>query len=77
MDEFVKSETGRILLSIIWGLGIAALFRKICGDGADCIIIKGPNPNKIKQNYYNLSKGKCIRYEPYYTNCKTNAIEQI
>ena len=73
MDEFLKSHTGKILISIIWGLGIAALFRNVC-KGTDCIVIKGPNPNEIKQNIYKIpinDKGqyKCVRFIPYYSSC--------
>ena len=38
--DIIHRETGRIFLSIILGLGLAALFRKSC-EGDNCIIIEG------------------------------------
>lgn len=74
MDQFFKTKTGKILISIIWGLGIAALFRSVC-TGPDCILIRGPNPNQIKNQHFKIptnSNGqyKCVRFVPYYSACK-------
>ena len=30
INNFLNSKNGRILISIVWGLGLAALFRKVC-----------------------------------------------
>ena len=41
IGKILKSKHGKIIISIIWGLGLAALFRKVC-EGRNCIVIKGP-----------------------------------
>ena len=41
LKSLAKSDKGKTIISIIVGLGLAALFRKVCND-RDCIIIKGP-----------------------------------
>ena len=41
VGDLFKDSKGKIILSIIWGLGLAALFRKVC-KGRDCIIINIP-----------------------------------
>ena len=55
---FFKDErTNTIILSVIWGFGIAALFRKVCDDNK-CIVIKAPNNmndyHQENKNYYPL-----------------------
>ena len=53
MLKFLKRDIGRIIISIIWGFGLATLFRKIC-KGKNCIILKAPEPKEIKKKYINL-----------------------
>ena len=65
--DTLNSDTGNIIISIIWGLGLSALFRKVC-VGRNCIIIKGPNPHKIKKQIYKFNN-KCYKYTPYIVNC--------
>ena len=75
MNRLIKSmnsETGRIIISIIWGLGLAALFRKVC-VGRNCIVIKGPNSKEIKKRIYKYND-KCYKYTPYATKCGKKSI---
>ena len=53
-----------ILISLIWGFGLALLFRKACQNDT-CIIIKPPEnfPDKIK------SGNKCYALKRYSTDC--------
>ena len=39
VDRLFKNKSGMILISIIWGLGLAALFKKVC-KGRNCVIVK-------------------------------------
>jgi len=39
-DNMTKDKYGKIIISVIWGLGLAALFRRVC-EGRNCIVIKG------------------------------------
>ena len=61
--------TGKLIISIILGLGIAALFRKVCND-RDCIVIKGPNIKETESNIYAFD-GRCYKYKAKATKCKT------
>ena len=36
-----REEINSIIISVIWGLGVASLFRKICKN--KCIVIRVPN----------------------------------
>ena len=66
--DFFTSPSGRIIISIIWGLGIAALFRKIC-QGPDCVVIQGPDPNIIREKTFKIGDKKCVQFTPYYVDC--------
>jgi hypothetical protein len=66
VPDFFRSETGRIIVSIIVGLGLASMFRKVCKG--NCIIVKGPNTSDIQKHYYKMD-GECYKYTPYATPC--------
>ena len=67
-QNLISSKEGNIIISIIWGLGLATLFKKAC-VGRNCIIIKSPSLKKIKNNIYNFD-GKCYKFTPKITKCK-------
>ncbi len=49
---FDDERTNTIIISIIWGLGIASIFRKICNNNK-CIVIKAPSN---MDSYYQKKK---------------------
>ena len=54
VEDFLSNDKGKIIISIIWGLGLAALFRKVC-KGRNCIVIKGPKPQELEKiKFFNL-----------------------
>ena len=53
------SEKIKLIVSIILGLGIASLFKKVC-EGRNCIIIKGPSINEVESNTYKFNRGHNI-----------------
>ncbi len=68
INDFTDSNQGRIIISIIWGLGLATLFRRVC-KGRDCIVIKAPDPKELENKVYKFDK-KCYRFNPEVTSCK-------
>jgi hypothetical protein len=64
----LKDKRIQILISIVWGLGIAMLFRKSC-NGRTCIIIKGPKPEDMNDKIYSFND-KCYKYTAKTTSCK-------
>lgn len=68
MIKFFNTLMGRIIISIIWGLGLSCLFRKVC-KGRNCIIYKAPDNNIIKKNIYKYDK-KCYKFNTEITDCK-------
>ena len=67
LKKISKTDTGKTIISIIIGLGISALFRKVCND-RNCIIIKGPPIENIENNIYSFD-GKCYEYKAKSTSC--------
>ena len=37
LEKYIHTRTGRIILSIVLGLGVASLFRSVC-KGRNCIL---------------------------------------
>lgn len=72
-QKILKDKTGRIILSILWGLGLAALFAKTC-NSRNCIIYTASNPITIGESIYKYND-KCYKYTPSTTQCTTDAIE--
>ena len=72
-SKFFKNEYTKIILGILWGLGIACIFRSAC-NGRKCIIYKAPKPSDVENNIYGFDK-KCYVYKPERVPCTNNAIE--
>jgi hypothetical protein len=72
-NKLFKNEYTKIILGILWGLGLACIFRKAC-NGRNCIIYKAPNVKDIENNIYGFDK-KCYTYKSESVPCTDNAIE--
>lgn len=57
--SFFYSKTGIVLTSIIWGFGLAAMFRRVCKDRS-CIVIRAPNPEWMQKQVME-SDNKCYK----------------
>jgi hypothetical protein len=73
--NLIKHKNGRKMMSILWGLGLAALFKTVC-KGRDCIIYTSNSPLKIKKKIYKHNE-KCYKYDTEFTKCDENPIEHI
>ena len=71
LGKFVHTETGRIIMSILLGFGLASLFRTIC-KYKDCLIFRAPPLEQFKDKIYK-SNGKCVKYTPVSTKCSINS----
>lgn len=70
IENILDNRTGQIIISIILGLGLAVMFSSAC-IGRNCYIIKGPNPNVMKDKVYQFDK-QCYQFNPYVSGCKKN-----
>ena len=67
-----KNPNIRIVFSIIWGIGLASLFRRVC-KGRSCIVYRAPLPEDIKGKTFRFNN-KCYNYEPRMVKCEGNDI---
>jgi hypothetical protein len=67
LKKFFENKTGKYMLSIILGIGIASLFRKVC-KGTNCIVYKAPPLEEIKDNIFKYDN-QCYKYNPVLTKC--------
>lgn len=67
LSKFVNSVTGRNLMSIILGLGLATFFRQMC-SGKNCIITKAPPLEEIEDKIYKFDN-KCYKLEKNAEKC--------
>ena len=70
LDKFVHSPTGKIIMSIILGIGLATFFRAVC-KGKKCRIISAPPINELEDQTYKFDE-KCYKLEKNVINCKIN-----
>jgi hypothetical protein len=70
ITDLFKTNVGKIIISCIWGLALATIFRYSC-DGKNCsiVIYKGPDYKEISQNVYNYGTKDCYKYKPVITSC--------
>ena len=70
LKRLIYSDVGRIVISIILGLGLATLFRKVCKE-RDCLVFHAPKLDKIKNQVFKF-KDKCYKFEEEIENCDDN-----
>ena len=70
LRRLIYGDVGKIVISVLLGLGLATLFRKVCKD-RDCIIFKAPDIKKIKNQIFKFD-GKCYKFEENIEKCNQN-----
>jgi hypothetical protein len=68
--RLLHTKTGVVVISILLGLGLATIFRKVCKD-KDCIIFKGPVITDVVDKTYKHGE-KCYKYTIHPTTCNPN-----
>jgi len=67
--RMLNSETGRLFISILLGLGLATLFRKVCTD-KNCVTFNGPVLKEVEGKTFQFSDS-CYKYELKPTKCES------
>jgi hypothetical protein len=70
LDKFVHSQTGKIIMSIILGIGLATFFRAVC-KGRQCRVISSPPMEEIDDQTYKFNE-KCYKFEKNSISCTNN-----
>ena len=68
IDRLFYDETGQIIVSALFGLALALLFRRICKD--NCVIYSSPDIQDIERNIFNLEI-TCYKYKSYQVKCNS------
>jgi hypothetical protein len=65
--KFLYSTNGKILISIILGIGLASLFRKVCSK-RNCIVFEAPSLEELKDQVYKYND-KCVKINSSAIKC--------
>jgi hypothetical protein len=72
IKRVMTDSTGTIVISVLLGLGLAAMFRKVCKDGS-CIVIKAPKMEEVGKYYYKIEED-CYKYTPRVVDCPSKGV---
>lgn len=67
LQKAIHTKFGQIVVSIILGLGLASLFRKVC-DGANCLKFHSPSVKEVERSVYEHD-GECYKFKAKTTEC--------
>ena len=70
IERILHGKIGKIFMSVLLGLGLATLFRKVCKN-RDCIVFYAPDIEKIKGQIFKFND-KCYTFKEKITKCKHN-----
>ncbi len=70
----LKTEIGAIVISVLIGLGFAAMFRKAC-EGGSCTDHVAPADKDVEKKIFGFN-GECYIYNKEGTTCTENPIPQ-
>jgi hypothetical protein len=70
LGKLLHTANGKIIMSILLGLGLASLFRTVCKD-RKCVIFNSAPLDEIHNKIYKYDK-KCYKYDLVSTKCNSN-----
>lgn len=60
INDVLESRAGAAVISALLGLGLAALFQRVC-EGRRCVVVQGPGREELERYHYKLD-GECYKY---------------
>lgn len=70
LGRFVHTETGKLIMSVLLGFGLASLFRTVC-KGKSCLVFHAAPLEEIQDKVF-TNDNKCYTYVPTATKCDSN-----
>ena len=67
--DFKFDSYNEIIYSIVWGFGLAMVFKKVCNNN-NCIVIREDRLNKKKNNEILKKNNKCYKLQKQNNSCK-------
>jgi len=71
----MKTDIGKMILSIILGIGLASLFRKSC-ESRNCLVFHAPSFKEINENVYKYDN-KCYKFKEHPVKCNGKNKKQV
>ena len=73
MHNIIYTDRGRFVLSIILGLGLATLFKRICHE-KNCFKFIGPKQNDLRDQIFSFDSdnSKCFKMKEEMVKCDSN-----
>jgi hypothetical protein len=71
LGKFFHTETGKYVMSILLGFGLATLFRSVC-KGRNCMAFYAAPLESFHDKIYKVN-GKCVKYNHVATKCNKDA----
>jgi hypothetical protein len=65
--KFVHTQTGKYIMSILLGFGLASLFRTVCKE-KECLVFYAPPLDQFEDKIYK-NGDKCYKFSPVATKC--------
>jgi hypothetical protein len=67
--RLLNTQLGQVFISILLGIGLATLFRKVCTD-KNCIVFHGPVISDFDNKIYKYGE-KCYKYKMTPDTCNS------
>lgn len=71
----VNTKYGKIIISILLGLGLASIFRKSC-ESRNCLIFQAPSFEEVDSKVYKHNN-RCYKYKEQSVVCNPNKHKQV
>lgn len=68
--KILYSDVGKIIISVLLGIGLSCLFHKVCKD-KECIRFNGPVIKEVDDKIFKYND-KCYTYKLFATKCDAN-----
>jgi hypothetical protein len=78
MLEIFSRRPMVILLSVLWGIGLATLFSSVANN-RNCIIVRGELPADVEKMVFQYPdlEDKCYTYKSYITPCENEIYKVV
>lgn len=69
--KFINDDRFNVFFSIMFGIGLVAIFRPIC-SGTDCNISKAPTESDFDKHVYRMGNAKCYEFKTELIDCPSS-----
>ena len=71
----VNTKYGKIIISILLGIGLSSIFRKTC-ESRNCLIFNAPSFDEVGKSFYKHND-KCYKYTEQSVMCNPQQNKQV